>query len=465
MKVMIIGGVAGGAGTAARLRRNDENAQIIMIEKGPYISFANCGLPYFIGGEITDEDELQLQTPESFHDRFNVDVRILSEAIKIKPDQKTVAIKNRCTDETYIETYDVLVLSPGARPVSPPIEGADLDHVMTLRTIPDTLQIQHFIETRKPQKAVVIGSGYIGVEMAENLCKAGLDVDMIEAQNHVIAPLDAEMASFLHAGIRQQGIGLHLNSQVTAIRPDQVVLNDGRQIQADLVLMSIGVKPETDFLKSSGIELGQRGELIVDDQMKTNQPDVYGLGDAAATKNIVTGTTRVIPLASPANRQARITADVICGKSVRYQGAQGTAIARVFGQTAATTGESESTLLRQGIPFRKSYTFSNSNAGYYPGSETMAIKLLFDNIGRMLGASIVGGKGVDKRIDVLAAALRSGLTVWDLQDLELAYAPPYSSAKDPVNMAGYVAGNILDKMMHPFYAEDISGFGSERCFC
>ncbi len=459
MKVLIIGGVAGGAGTAARLRRNDENAQIIMIEKGPYISFANCGLPYFIGGEITDEDELQLQTPESFHDRFNVDVRILSEAIKIKPDQKTVAIKNRCTDETYIETYDVLVLSPGARPVSPPIEGADLDHVMTLRTIPDTLQIQHFIETRKPQKAVVIGSGYIGVEMAENLCKAGLDVDMIEAQNHVIAPLDAEMASFLHAGIRQQGIGLHLNSQVTAIRPDQVVLNDGRQIQADLVLMSIGVKPETDFLKSSGIELGQRGELIVDDQMKTNQPDVYGLGDAAATKNIVTGTTRVIPLASPANRQARITADVICGKSVRYQGAQGTAIARVFGQTAATTGESESTLLRQGIPFRKSYTFSNSNAGYYPGSETMAIKLLFDNIGRMLGASIVGGKGVDKRIDVLAAALRSGLTVWDLQDLELAYAPPYSSAKDPVNMAGYAAGNILDKMMHPFYAEDISGFG------
>ena len=455
MKTIIVGGVAGGAGTAARLRRNDEQAEIIMLEKGPYISFANCGLPYYIGGEIKDKDELQLQTPESFNERFNVDVRVLSEVTAIDTQNKAVTVKNHATGETYRETYDVLVLSPGARPIRPQISGADLDHVFTLRTIPDTYKIKDFIADRKPQRAVIVGSGYIGVEMAENLHKAGLQVAMIEAQNHVIGSLDYEMAALLHNEIRRHHVELYLESKVTSITPESVILEDGREIAADLVLMSIGVQPETAFIQGSGINLGPRGELLVDDHMRTNLPDVYGLGDAAMITNFVTGRQMIIPLASPANKQARIVADLISGKPARYTGTQGTAIARVFSQTVAITGESEFSLQRNGIAYRKSYTFSNSNAGYYPGGRTMAIKLLFAEDGRVLGASIVGPKGVDKRMDVLATAIRAGMTVYDLQELELAYAPPFSSAKDPVNMAGYAAANILDGMVKPFYVEDL----------
>ena len=460
MKAVIVGGVAGGAGTAARLRRNDENAQIIMLEKGPYISFANCGLPYYIGGLIEDRDELELQTPESFNARFNVDVRVLSEVTAVDTKAKAVTVKNHASGEIYTENYDVLVLSPGARPIRPPISGADLDHVFTLRTIPDTEKIKEFIDIRQPKKAVVIGSGYIGVEMAENLHLAGLQVAMVEAQNHVIGPLDYEMAALVHNEIRHNHVDLYLESKVVAITSDSVTLEDGRKIEADLVLMSIGVQPETDFLKSSGIELGPRGELIVDDTMRTNVPDVYGLGDAAAVTNFVTGKQTLIPLASPANKQARITADVICGKKARYTGTQGTAIARVFGLTVAMTGESETSLQRSGIAYRKSYTFSNSNAGYYPGGKTMAVKLLFANDGRLLGAAIIGPKGVDKRMDVLATAIRARMTVYDLQELELSYAPPFSSAKDPVNMAGYVAANILDGIAKPFYLEDLKSITS-----
>ena len=456
MKSIIVGGVAGGAGTAARLRRNDETAEIIMFEKGPYISFANCGLPYYIGGIIDDKDELQLQTPESFHARFHVDVRILTEVTAIDPQAKRVSVKNLATGQNYTENYDALVLSPGARPIRPSISGVGLDHVFTLRTIPDTYKIKDFIEARQPRRAVIIGSGYIGVEMAENLRKAGLEVVMIEAQNHVIGSLDYEMAALLHNEIRLNAVELYLESKVVAITEHAVTLEDGREVLADLVLMSIGVQPETDFIRSSGIALGLRGELIVDDHMRTNFPDVYGLGDAAVVRNFVSGKQMIIPLASPANKQARIVADLISRKEARYTGTQGTAIARVFGLTVAVTGENEVSLQRNGIAYRKSYTFSNSNAGYYPGGRTMAVKLLFAEDGLVLGAAIIGSKGVDKRIDVLATAMRAKMTVYDLQELELAYAPPFSSAKDPVNMAGYTAANILDGMAKPFYLEDLA---------
>ncbi len=460
MKTIIVGGVAGGAGTAARLRRNDENAQIIMLEKGPYISFANCGLPYYIGSVIKDKEELQLQTPESFHDRFNVDVRVLSEVTALDTAAKTIQITNHATGEQYEETYDALVLSPGARPIRPRIEGADLEHVFTLRTIPDTYKIKDFITDRQPRRAVIIGSGYIGVEMAENLHRTGLEVAMIEAQNHVIGSLDYEMAALLHNEIRRNKVALHLESKVVSITKDAVVLEDGGQVAADLVIMSIGVQPETDFLRSSGIALGQRGELLIDDHMRTNVPDVYALGDAAVIAHFVSGKQMVIPLASPANKQARIVADLIAGKKGRYTGTQGTAIAKVFSLTVAVTGESELGLIRNGIPYRKSYTFSGSNAGYYPGAKTMAVKLLFAEDGKVLGASIIGPKGVDKRMDVLATAIRAGMTVYDLQELELAYAPPFSSAKDPVNMAGYTAANILDGVSNPFYLEDLDKLGA-----
>lgn len=459
MKVVIIGGVAGGAGAAARLRRNDENAEIIMLEKGPYISFANCGLPYYIGGVIEDRDELQLQTPESFNARFNVDVRVLHEVIAIDTDKKVVSVKDIAKNVTYSESYNVLVISPGARPIRPQISGIDQDHVFTLRTIPDTYRIKEFIETRKPGRAVIIGSGYIGVEMAENLHSAGVQVALIEAQNHVIGPLDYEMASMVHSEIRKNGVELYLESKVTEIKKEAVILEDGRSIPADMIIMSVGVQPETDFVRSSGIELGERGELMVDDSLRTNIPDVYALGDAVATTNFILGKKMVIPLASPANKQARIAADVICGKKARYNGTQGTAIARIFGLTAAVSGESEASLQHNGIKYFKSYTFSNSNAGYYPGGRTMAMKLLFTDEGQLLGAQIIGPKGVDKRMDVIATAVRAKMTVYELQELELAYAPPFSSAKDPVNMAGYVASNILDGMLKPFYLEDLGKVG------
>ena len=461
MRVIIVGGVAGGAGTAARLRRNDENAEIIMLEKGPYISFANCGLPYYIGGVIEDKDDLQLQTPESFNARFNVDVRVLSEVTAINTQDKFVTIRNLSSDETYTEKYDVLVLSPGARPIRPTISGADQDHVFTLRTIPDAYAIKEFIDVRKPKRAVIIGSGYIGAEMAENLHHAGLQVAMIEAQNHVIGSLDYEMAAMLHNEIRSNNVALYLESKVEAISKDSVTLEDGRKVDADLVLLSIGVQPETGFIKSSGIELGPRGELLVDETLRTNVPNVYGLGDAAMVTNFITGKRMIIPLASPANKQARIVADIICGKKAIYKGTQGTAIARVFGLTVAVTGESETSLQRHDIPYHKSYTFSNSNAGYYPGGKTMAIKLLFADDGLILGVSIVGPLGVDKRMDVFATAVRAQMTVYDLQELELAYAPPYSSAKDPVNMSGYTAANILDGMAKPFYLEDLEKIGKD----
>lgn len=455
MKVIIIGGVAGGAGTAARLRRNDENAEIIMFEKGEYISFANCGLPYYIGEVITDKAALQLQTPQSFHARFGVDVRIKNEVIGVDTDAKMVTVKRVDSGETYTESYDVLVVSPGASPVRPPIQGIEKNKVFTLRNIPDTYAIKEHVDEHKPKTAAVIGGGFIGIEMAENLHALGMEVSIIEAQSHIMATMDADMTHDLHNHIRSKGVSLYLDSLATAFTEDSVVLKDGTVVPAEMVILSIGVAPETRFLQGSGVELGARGEILVDDHLRTNIPDVYALGDAVSVKNIVTNQVAVVPLASPANRQARLVADIICGKERRYSGAQGTAIAKIFDMTAASTGASEKALQTAGISYHKTFTFSASHAGYYPGGHPMQVKLLYSPEGIVLGGQIVGYEGVDKRIDQIATAVRHRFSIYDLQELELAYAPPFSSAKDPVNMAGYAAANVLEGTFHPFCIEEI----------
>lgn len=455
MKVCIIGGVAGGAGTAARLRRNDETAQIVLFEKGAYISFANCGLPYYIGDVITEKAALQLQTPESFNARFAVDVRVENEVLSVDTAKKCLTVKDWKAGREYTEHYDVLVVSPGASPIRPPIEGMEKNKVFTLRNIPDTYAIKEYVTEKKPKTAAVIGGGFIGVEMAENLHSLGISVSIIEAASHVIGSLDDDMAHDVHNHIRSKNVPLYLESLATRLTETGVVLKDGSEVPAEMVILSVGVSPETGFLRDSGIALGKRGEILVDECLRTNVPDVYAVGDAISVKNIVTGQLGIVPLASPANRQARVVADVICGKKARYAGAQGTAIAKVFDMTVATTGESERTLRGAGRSYHKTFTFSASHAGYYPGGSQMQVKLLFDPEGVVLGAQITGYTGVDKRIDVLAVAVRHKLTIYDLQELELAYAPPFSSAKDPVNMAGYAAANVLEGGFHPFYVEDL----------
>ena len=456
MKAVIVGGVAGGAGAAARLRRKDETAQIIMLEKGEYISFANCGLPYYVGDVITQREELLLQTPESFNARFQVDVRVNNEVLSVDTGKKTVTVLNHKTGETYTESYDKLVLSPGASPIVPNMEIQHPEHVFTLRNIPDTFKIKDYLNSHNPRTAAVIGGGYIGLEMADNLCRLGLEVSVIEAASHVIASLDEDMSHELQNHLRSKGLDLHLGSMAQRIDRDQVILSDGREIPADMVILSIGVRPETGFLKDSGIALGSRGEILVDEYLQTNVPDVYAVGDAIGVKSFGTGADAIIPLAGPANKQARIVADNLCGEKKAYHGTQGTAIAKVFDMTAAVTGENETTLRRAGIAYRKTFTISPSHAGYYPGGSTMVVKLLYTPEGKVLGAQIVGRDGVDKRMDVLASAIRAGMDVFDLQELELAYAPPFSSAKDPVNMAGYVAGNVVEGRMIPFYVEDLA---------
>ena len=456
MKVLIVGGVAGGAGTAARLRRNNEQAEIIMFEKGEYISFANCGLPYYIGGVITEKEKLQLQTPQSFHSRFRVDVRVNSEVLAVDTQNRQVTVRNGKTGEEYRESYDVLVLSPGASPVRPPIPGIEKNKVFTLRNIPDTYAIKEYVESVKPKTAAVIGGGFIGVEMAENLHEAGVAVTIVEAASHIMANLDEDMTHDLHNHIRSKGVRLCLNSLAKEFTENSVLLADGTEIPADMIILSVGVAPETKFLKDSGIALGRRGEILVDDRFRTSVPDIYAVGDAIAVRDLVTGQQGMVPLASPANRQARLAADIICGKDRRYTGAQGTAIAKVFDMAAASTGANEKQLQANGIAYRKTFTFSASHAGYYPGGTSMLVKLLYSPEGKVLGGQIAGYDGVDKRIDQIATAVRHGFTVYDLQELELAYAPPFSSAKDPVNMAGYTASNVLEGTFRPFYIEDIA---------
>lgn len=455
MKVIIVGGVAGGAGTAARLRRNDETAEIIMLERGEYISYANCGLPYYIGGVITDKAALQLQTPARFHQRFNVDVRTGNEVIAVDTEKKIVTIKRG--EETYEESYDKLVLSPGAAPILPDLPGIEKNHVFSLRNIPDTYAIHDYVANHKPVSCAVIGAGFIGLEMAENLAEQGIKVSVIEGASHVMPPIDMDMAHGVHNYIRAQGIDLYLEQTCTAMEEDSIFLNDGSRIAADMVILSIGVRPDTRFLTDSGIELGARGEILVNEYMETSAADVYALGDAVSVTHIVSGSKVLIPLASPANKQGRIVGDNLCGRKVAYKGSQGTSIMKFFGMTVAVTGEKEESLAAQGKPYQKVITTSASQAGYYPGGEMMTVKTLFDpQTGRILGAQIVGGsKGVDKRIDDMANAIRFGMTCYDLQEMELSYAPPFSSAKDPVNMAGYVISNVIEGRMRPYAMEDL----------
>ncbi|MBO5319233.1 MAG: FAD-dependent oxidoreductase [Ruminococcus sp.] len=455
MKTVIIGGVAGGASAAARLRRLDESAEIIVLERGGYVSFANCGLPYYIGGVITDQNNLTLQTPESFRARFNIDVRVNSEAMKIDSDAKTVLINDLKSGNSYTESYDDLILSPGAEPIRPNIDGINSDFVFTLRNIPDTLKIKEYIESAMPRSAVVVGGGYIGVEMAENLKEAGLEVSIVELADHLIAPLDLDMAADVHRYIKSKGIALYLNNGVKAIDGHTVILQNG-EIQADMVILSVGVRPETVLAKECGIQTNQRGSIIVDRNMKTNIPHIYAVGDAVEVENFVTKAPAFIPLAGPANKQGRIAADNIAGISSEYNGTQGSAVLKLFDMTVATTGINEKSAKAAKLDYDKTYIYSGSHASYYPGANNMSIKALWDKKTlKILGAQIVGFDGVDKRMDVLASAIRFGAKITDLAALELCYAPPFGSAKDPVNMLGFVAENIVTGKIKQFFWNDV----------
>lgn len=455
MRTVIIGGVAGGASAAARLRRLREQDEIIILERGDFISFANCGLPYFIGGEIKDKRMLTLQTPQSFKARFNIDVRVRNEAVGINPDKHIVIVHNLDNNTEYELSYDKLILSPGAKPIKPLIEGTDLPHVFTLRNIPDTMHIKDYINESKPQKAVVVGGGYIGVEMAENLANAGLEVSIVELSNHLIAPLDADMAAYVHRYFRDKGISLYLGNGVTKITEKEVSLQND-SISADMVILSVGVRPETSLAKECGINLNQRGSIIVNKQMQTNFPDIYAVGDAVQVADFVTDEPSFVPLAGPANKQGRIAADNIAGIPSKYKGTQGSAIVKLFDMTVATTGINEKRAKAAGIDYDKTYTYSASHASYYPGAKDMSVKILWDKQTlKLIGAQIIGFDGVDKRMDVLAAAIRFSAKVTDLAELELCYAPPFGSAKDPVNMAGFVAENIITGKMKQFFWHEV----------
>ncbi|MBE6806769.1 MAG: CoA-disulfide reductase [Ruminococcaceae bacterium] len=455
MKTVITGGVAGGATAAARLRRLDEKAEIIILERGEYVSFANCGLPYYIGGVITDREGLTLQTPESFKARFHIDVRVLNEAVKIDPATKTVTVKDLRTGEIYEESYDNLILSMGAEPIRPNIDGADGSNVFTLRNIPDTLKIKNYIDTAKPRSAVVIGGGYIGVEMAENLVEAGLKVAIVELADHLIAPLDFDMAADVHRYIKSKGVYLHLNNGVKAINGNTVVLQNG-EITADMIILSVGVRPETAIAKDAGIELNLRGSIVVNNKMQTNIPNIYAVGDAVEVEDFITKKPAFIPLAGPANKQGRIAADNIAGYESVYTGTQGSAVLKLFDMTVATTGLNEKSATAAGIDYDKTYTYSASHATYYPGAAQMSIKALWEKKTlKLIGVQIVGFDGVDKRMDVLATAIRFGAKITDLTTLELCYAPPFGSAKDPVNMLGFVAENIVSGKLKQFFWHDV----------
>ncbi|MGI6453229.1 MAG: FAD-dependent oxidoreductase [Syntrophomonadaceae bacterium] len=459
-KVVIVGGVAAGASTAARLRRMDENAQIIMFEKGEHISFANCGLPYYVGGVIQQRKKLLVQTPKSMYSRFNIDIRVMSEVVKINTQEKTVEVKELLTGKIYTETYDKLVLCPGASPKIPDIPGVNKANVFLVRNIPDSDMIKGYIEEQKPQNAVIIGAGYIGMEMAEMLLHSGLKISVIEAAPQILGPLDPDMAKIAEKYIKEQEINLFTNQIVTSLEGEdqvqQVVLSDGTRIPADLVVLGIGVKPETKLAADAGIALGETGAIQVDEYLRTSAPDVYAAGDAIQVKDFVTGDNIHLPLAGPANRQGWLIANNICGKQLKYHGAQGTSIVKILDMVAANTGKNEKTLKAAGIDYRVCHTHPASHATYYPGSTEMTIKMLFTpDEGKILGAQIVGYDGVDKRIDVIATAIRAGMNVFDLQEIELAYAPPFSSAKDPVNMTAYVAGNIVNGMVEAICWEEV----------
>ncbi|WP_127575127.1 FAD-dependent oxidoreductase [Paenibacillus barengoltzii] len=458
-KVIIVGGVAGGASAAARLRRLDEAAHIIMFERDPYISFANCGLPYYIGDSIKERSKLLVQTPEAMHRRFNIDVRTESEVIGIDPTTKTVLVRSKERGE-YRESYDALILSPGAKPIRPNLPGIESSRIHTLRNIPDTDRLKQRVALENTASAIVIGGGFIGVEMAENLREIGLDVTLIEGGPQILAPFDPEMAGVLAKELEDHGVKLLMSQTVTSFIEQgnriTVQTSDGREVSADFVLLAIGVKPDTAFLKDTGIEFGPRGHILVNDKLETNIPDIYAVGDAVEVVDFVNGSKTAIPLAGPANKQGRIAADNVCGLGTTYKGSQGTSIIKVFGLTGAATGNNERTLQRMGIPYHVTVVHPNSHASYYPGATPLSIKLLFQSDGTLLGAQAVGYDGVDKRIDDIATAIRFRGTVADLAELELAYAPPYSSAKDPVNMAAYTAENILSGRVRVYVPQDLA---------
>ena len=459
-KILIVGGVAGGATTAARLRRLDEKSEIIMFERGEFVSFANCGLPYYIGGVITKRDALLVQTVKGLSEKFNMDIRNFSEVTSIDREKKVVSVKNLKEGTTYEEAYDVLVLSPGANPIKPPIKGLDeADNVFTLRNIPDTDAIKSYVDDKKPKTAVVIGGGFIGVEMAENLVHRGIKVTIVEMVDQIMAPFDFEMASMLHRHVKDMGVELILSDGVAYFdeKGRKIGLTSGKIINTDLTIMSIGVRPENELAKSSGLKLGDRGHIKVDQNMMTSDPNIYAIGDAVETIDYIYKEPAMVPLAWPANKQGRIVADRINGIDSSYPGTLGTSIAKVFDLTASSTGHNEKALARMGkTNYKAIHIHPGSHAGYYPGAFPISLKLIFEvPSGRILGAQAIGYDGVDKRIDVIATAIKGNLTVRDITDLELAYAPPYSSAKDPVNMAGYVATNILDGLVDIVYYHEI----------
>lgn len=447
-RLLIVGGVAGGATAAARARRLDEQAEIIVFERGEFISFANCGLPYYIGGVIRNRSQLLVTTIDAFTRRYNIDVRVFSEVLKIDRTAKEVEVKNHLTGAIFRERYDKLILSPGAEPMQSPIPGIDLPGIFSLRTIPDTDRIAARVEIEKPESVVIVGAGFISLEMAENLVRKGCKVTIIEMLDQVMSVLDYEMAAIVQSHLEEKGIDCHLGRTVTAFTKSgeriMVETSNGETIEADMVLMTIGVRPENRLARESGLEIGQTGGIKVDQMLRTSDPDIFAIGDAAEIQDITTDSPIVVALAGPANKQGRIAADNALGRTSVYKGAIGTSIAKVFDLSVASTGASEKRLLRHGIPCLASYIHPGSHASYYPGARTMTMKLLFaPSDGRILGAQIVGMAGVDKRIDVLATAMKGRMTVYDLEELELAYAPPYSSAKDPVNIAGFVAANVL----------------------
>ena len=447
MKVVIVGGVAGGATAAARIRRLDEQAEIVVFERSGYISYANCGLPYYIGGVIEDPEELTLQTPESFWKRFRIHMKVHHEVTAIHPDRKTVSVKNLESGEEFEESYDKLLLSPGAKPVWPDLPGMDSEKLFTLRTVEDTFRIKDFVDQRKPKSVVMVGGGFIGLEVAENLRHLGLDVTIVQRPKQLMNPFDADMASFIHAEMRRHGVKLALGYTVEGFEDNgggiDVLLKDYAPVHADMVVLAIGVTPESALAKEAGLALGMKGSILVNDRMETSAANIYAVGDAVQVKHAVTGQDALIALAGPANKQGRIAADNICGGNSRYLGSQGSSILKVFDMTAASTGINETNAKKAGLDADTVILSPMSHAGYYPGGKVMTMKVVFEKgTYRLLGAQIVGYEGVDKRIDVLATAIHAGLKATRLKDLDLAYAPPYSSAKDPVNMAGFMIDNI-----------------------
>ena len=457
MKVVIVGGVAGGATAAARIRRLDEQAEIVIFERTGFISYANCGLPYFIGDVISDPDDLTLQSPEGFFRRFRIVAKIHHEVISINSDKKTVMVKNLETGSVFEETYDKLLLSPGAKPIMPKLD-VEMDNVFSLRTVEDTFRIKSYIKKYRPQSVILAGGGFISLELAENLCNLGIEVTIIQSGNQLMAPFDTDMSAFIHNELRRQGIKLVFGNKVEKITAENnatVVLDSRCTLQADMVVVAIGVVPDTSLAKGAGLELGIKDSIVVNDKMETSIQDIYAVGDAVQIKNFVTKQEDLIALAGPANKQGRIAADNICGLNSRYTGSQGSSVIKIFDLTAATTGISEKKARNLGLETDSVILSPASHAGYYPGAMVMTMKVVFEKgTYRLLGAQIIGYDGVDKRIDVLATAIRAGMKATELKELDLAYAPPYSSAKDPVNMAGFMIENIENGVLKQWHVED-----------